>query len=163
MTNDVNETKTKKQPSTTKQAADAPNGQPVTKDKNQDKPLTKAGCVWKMVVGLLIMAASAGVFIACAYAYAHHNRRGLELAPYTTLFFIIGLSVFLGGLVSLIKLCKKPSNSNTSTPTPPQEKNKNCDNCKTSCDSDANSCNISTAINIEDSKDFTDNKHTNKQ
>lgn len=136
MTNDVNETKTKKQSSTTNQATDAPNGQPATKDKNQDKPLTKAGCVWKMIVGLLIMAASAGVFIACAYAYAHHNRRGLELAPYTTLFFIIGLSVFLGGFVSLIKLCKKPTDRDTNTPTPPQEENKNCGDDNPPCDSE---------------------------
>lgn len=150
MTNDAKKTNIK------------PESQPLTNTKQQ-QPLTKAGCVWKMVAGLLIMAASAGVFIACAYAYARHNRRGLELAPYTTLFFIIGLSVFLGGLVSLIKLCKKSTDRDTNTPTPPQEENKNCDNCKTSRDIDANSCNISAAINIEDSKDFTDNKHTNKQ
>ena len=106
------------------------------KKTNKKQPLTKAGCVWKMIVGLLIMAASAGVFIACAYAYAHHNRRGLELAPYTTLFFIIGLSVFLGGFVSLIKLCKKPTDRDTNTPTPPQEENKNCGDDNPSCDSE---------------------------
>ena len=150
MTNDAKKTNTK------------PESQPVTNTKQQ-QPLTKAGCVWKMLAGVLIMAASAGVFIACAYSYARGSWRSWDMVPYTFLFFAISLGGFFGGLVSLIKLCKKPTDRDTNMPTPPQEENKNCDNCKTPCDIDENSCNISTAINIEDSKDFLDNKHTNKQ
>lgn len=150
MTNDAKKTNTK------------PESQPVINNKQQ-QPLTKMGRVWKMLAGLFAMAASAGVFIACVYSYARGSWRYRDMVPYAFLFFTIGLGGFFGGLASLIKLCKKPANRDTNTPAPPQEENKNCDNCKTSRDIDANSCNISAAINIEDSKDFTDNKRTNKQ
>ncbi len=112
------------QPSTANQAADTSNGQPATNNNKQQPPLTKMGCVWKMLAGLFAMAASFGVFVMCAYSHARGSWRYWDKVPYTFLFFAVGLVGFFGGLTSLIKLCKKPANRDTSAPDP-------------SCDDDA--------------------------
>lgn len=73
-------------------------------DDKKEKTIKQA--IVKIILSSLMIVGFGAMFVVCAIAYSHHNRRALDAVSYIVLFFIVGVVLFIGGIYDLVVAVK---------------------------------------------------------
>lgn len=76
-------------------------------DDKKEKTIKQA--IVKIILSSLTIVGFGAMFVVCAIAYSHHNRRALDVVQYIVLFFIVGVVWFIGGIYDLVVAIKNKS------------------------------------------------------
>ena len=76
-------------------------------DDKKEKTIKQA--IVKIILSSLTIVGFGAMFVVCAIAYSHHNRRALDVVQYIVLFFIVGVVWFIGGIYDLVVAVKNKS------------------------------------------------------